>query len=686
MMDTGRILIMVFACIWNMSIMAGYCILAVLMIRLLLHRIPRKYLYAMWLVVAFRLLCPVSVNTEFSLFNLGTLPGRTEDLVKYPAIVFHEPEDLQASAEQANAEEGRGDEQTGVPVVERALSSHQDWLSELSYGHDDLSGGKFLKKGACVWTGGMLIILIYLAVSAGGLKRKVRMAVRLRADSEAYKVIWNRKHRSLHGRERSKKTIIYECDDIPSPFVKGIFRPKIYLPCGMEKEQQKIVLLHEQYHIYRKDHLVKSLSFLLLMIYWFQPLVWAAWLCMCRDMEMSCDEKVLEMLGEDKRKEYSRTLLVFASEKQVFRHMPLAFGEQDAKKRIQHVLDYRKPAVWGSILAVAAILGVLLLLGTDSKKTADKKPENPAAEWENETQEIAVRLYEARNPYVGDASANGRLLGVICERLPNTLAAETSFKMELQTGEEPYGFHFRLEKEPPNPGLEKELEDMDMAEVAVLMLALTDNLGIVKWSYVGSEGEGFSDGGSLNAQEAAAWCGSEDIKEFSASEEKVQLLLDRMESLNIRPWDSNIPFISWYGELPGELYEHAIPIEDAIYEERGKGETCMFLLAQTEDRTVTVYGCSSYKYGDRGITVSYRTPDGERHDTYLDECYWGGKLTESGTEIYMTDYDQDGSDEIVLRRLTGLGRDSRREQLTVFEICEDGTLESAGIFSELDGF
>ena len=218
----------------------------------------------------------------------------------------------------------------------------------------------------------MLIILIYLAVSAGGLKRKVRMAVRLRADSEAYKVIWNRKHRNLHGRERSKKIIIYECDDIPSPFVKGIFRPKIYLPCGMEKEQQKIVLLHEQYHIYRKDHLVKSLSFLLLMIYWFQPLVWAAWLCMCRDMEMSCDEKVLEMLGEDKRKEYSRTLLVFASEKQVFRHMPLAFGEQDAKKRIQHVLDYRKPAMWGSMLAAAAILGVLLLLGTDSKKT-DRK-------------------------------------------------------------------------------------------------------------------------------------------------------------------------------------------------------------------------------------------------------------------------------------------------------------------------
>ena len=148
MMDTGRILIMVFACIWNMSIMAGYCILAVLMIRLLLHKIPRKYLYAMWLVVAFRLVCPVSVNTEFSLFNLGTLPGRTEDLIKYPAIVFREPEDLQASAEQANEEGGRGYEQTGVPAVERALSSHQDWLSELSYGHNDLSGGKFLKKGA----------------------------------------------------------------------------------------------------------------------------------------------------------------------------------------------------------------------------------------------------------------------------------------------------------------------------------------------------------------------------------------------------------------------------------------------------------------------------------------------------------------------------------------------------------
>lgn len=444
-----------------------------------------------------------------------------------------------------------------------------------------------------------------------------------------------------------------------------------------------MVLLHEQYHIHRKDYLVKYLSFGLLAVYWFHPLVWAAWFCMCRDMEMSCDEKVLELLGKESRKEYSQTLLAFASERPASGRMPLAFGEQDVKRRIRHALSFREPAVWVGVAAAALIIAVLLLLGTNGTR-GEEEVQN-AAENTEEEQSCADRLYEARNPYIGDVSANGRLLGAISGTFPKGLISQTSYKTELQTSEEPYEFRFRLEKEPPKSGIEKELEDMDMTEAAVLMLALTDNLGVVRWSYESPEGVTLSEGGSIDAKEAAEWCGSENIKDFASSPERIQDLLDRIQSLNVRPWDSNLYFMGWYGSLPGELYEQAVPIEEASYEDREGADPHIYILAQTEDQTVTVYGCSCYRYGDRGITIDYRTPDGESHYSYMDERYWGGKLSESGTEVYKADYDQDGQDEIALRRVTALGRGGHEEKLTIFEIDADGTLESpSGSFAKED--
>lgn len=686
MVHLVKILDEIFPVIWDMSMTAGYCILAVLLLYFLLYRIPRKYLYALWLVVAFRLICPLSVRTEFSLFNLnlsaentGALGSYMRDTVTSDRRAEYEPEGkVPHDEERQMAEEEEFLPKQAESIPQKTKSAEGETLYR--------SGGQwragFFEKGTYIWAAGVLIFLVYFMAGMAQIRGRVQKAVRVKPDHANDGAGWSRQRRAVW----SETGRIYECDDISTPFVLGILCPRIYLPFGLQGEQKNMVLLHEQYHIHRKDHLVKYLSFGLLAVYWFHPLIWAAWFCMCRDMEMSCDEKVLELLGKENRKEYSRTLLAFASEKPVSGRIPLAFGEKDVKSRIRHALSFQKPTIWAGAAAATLIIAVLLLLGTNGtggEGEIQNTPEN--TEDAEEEPGFADRLYEARNPYVGDVSADGRLLGVISRTFPKGVIAKTPYKTELQTSEEPYEFHFRLIKEPPESGIEKELEDMDMTEAAVLMLALTDNLGVVRWSYESSEGVTLSEGGSIDKEEAAKWCGSENIKEFASSAERVQDLLDRIRSLNVRPWDSNLYFMEWYGSLPGELYEQAVPIEEAVYEDRKEAEPRIYILAQTEDRAVTVYGCSCYRYGDRGITIDYRTPDGVSHCSYMDEGYWGGKLSESGTEVYQADYDQDGQDEIALRRVTAPGRGGHEEKLTIFEIGADGTLESpSGSFTKED--
>ena len=648
----------VFFKIWNMSIRAGYCILAVLLLRFLLQKFPRKYLYMLWLVVAFRLVCPVTLNTQFSLFNL-------EVLTDYGGVLAERPEEdqksqektMEAGAESASLEQSPKkpeEESTAVSLGEmmQRPKSIRTSLREFLHlaGKGQRKETSLWRMGTCVWIAGMGVFAVYFAVGIVRMRNRVRWAVRRKSG-------------------RKDQDRIYECDSLSSPFVAGLFSPRIYLPWGLPEEQREMVLLHERVHIQRKDHLVKYLSFALLAVYWFHPLVWAAWAGMCRDMEMSCDEKVLELLGGGRRKEYSRALLALAAEQPMSGRMPLAFGEQDVKKRIRHVLDFRKPALWVGAAAMAVLLGVLVLLGTNGIK----RTEEPEIFDGQEVWEYAAALYEARNPYVGDVSANGRLLGVIGEAYPELLISKTPFKTELQTSKEPYEFCFRMETEPPKSDLERELVELDMNVTAALMLALTDNLGRVRWSYRSPEGEELSQGGSINAAEAAKWCGAENIKQFAESEEQIQCLLDRIEGLYVRVWDSDDPFMTWYADLPVRLYEQAVPIDAASYEMREETDPCMFILAETEDQAVTIYGCSSKRLGDRGLTLVLRALHQEESQyVFIDEKYWGGKLTESHTNVYMEDTNRDGKEEIILQRQNSEGEIRR----TIFGFGADGRLET----------
>lgn len=164
---------------------------------------------------------------------------------------------------------------------------------------------------------------------------------------------------------------IFIADDIKSPFVVGLFRPKIYLPCNLGDKEQEYIILHEQHHIKRLDHVMKALAFLALAIHWFNPLVWVAFILASKDMEMSCDEAVIRKIGGDVRADYSASLLTLATGRRIIAGTPLAFGEGDTKGRINNLSKWKKPAVWVVLVAVVACVVLAVCLLTNPSQTRD---------------------------------------------------------------------------------------------------------------------------------------------------------------------------------------------------------------------------------------------------------------------------------------------------------------------------
>lgn len=496
----------VFIQILNMSVTAGYCIIAVLLIRLVFRKAPRKYLYVLWMIVAFRLICPVSISSDFSIFNSGLFS-------------ISAPEETFGAMEYLTTDESgvRFDEMNIGNAAVNTLVNQQiphALYQTTGYSIKTLMYAAF-SYAAAVWLAGIFFFAVYYVIGIWRLNKSVRWAVKADEEKELVWTGW-------------KQTEVYECDDLASPFAMGILKPRIYIPCCLEEKQRQMILLHEQYHIHRKDHLVKILAYCFLAVYWFHPLVWVAWLAMCKDMEMSCDEKVLELLGEGHGKAYSMTLLAFASEGHTKTRMPLGFGEYDVKSRIRHVLDFKKPALWISILAVLVIGIVLVVFGTNGKK------DNSLA-MESETgpgiySDEVMTLYDSYNPYVGDISADGKVIQAIRGVLPG-FAQITAFQTELQTSVEPYQFHFVLEKKGVEElKLTAEQEETlygTMVPAATLMMALIDNLGEVKWSWLDEEGNSVSEVSVvLDVKSAQERYGIEDLKAYGVSVEKIQELVD----------------------------------------------------------------------------------------------------------------------------------------------------------------
>lgn len=319
--------------LFNMSLTASVAIVLVILLRLLLKKAPKVISYALWGVVLFRLLCPMSIGSNFSVYNLFDAPaqesGTITSVIEYvPSNIVH----------------------TEYPSVALPVPGISDVINEaLPQGQEQLVADPLeapMSITTYIWMIGVLVMVIYSIVSYIRLRRKLSVVVPLRDN-------------------------IFIADDIKSPFVVGLFRPKIYLPCNLGDKEQEYIILHEQHHIKRLDHVMKALAFLALAIHWFNPLVWVAFILASKDMEMSCDEAVIRKIGGDVRADYSASLLTLATGRRIIAGTPLAFGEGDTKGRINNLSKWKKPAVWVVLVAVVACVVLAVCLLTNPSQTRD---------------------------------------------------------------------------------------------------------------------------------------------------------------------------------------------------------------------------------------------------------------------------------------------------------------------------
>ena len=307
----------------NMSISATWLVLAVVALRLLLKRAPKAVTCVLWALVAVRLVCPFSIESVLSLIpSAEPLP---------PAILYDPAPTVQ----------------TGIDFVNQAINP----AFTASFAPDALVSVNPLQvatfAASWVWVTGMAVMAAYALVSYLRLRNKVSAGL-------------------------AQEENIVLCDYIDTPFILGVFRPRIYLPSAMTEESRTYVIAHEKAHLKRRDHWWKPLGYALLTVYWFNPAMWLAYILLCRDIELACDEKVIrEMDAEDKRA-YSAALLSCSISRRSIAACPLAFGEVGVKERVRSVLHYKKPAFWIILVSVIACAAMAVCFLTDPKQ-----PESP---------------------------------------------------------------------------------------------------------------------------------------------------------------------------------------------------------------------------------------------------------------------------------------------------------------------
>lgn len=326
----------VFLEVLNMSKTAAMVIPVVLLARVLLKKAPKAFSYVLWSVVLLRLLCPVWLESPASI-----LP-RT-DSVSQGYTLSEKSISVTGAAEAAY--QAVGDALNGGLGIQHIRTTEHDGLGTTRYVTSSWQE-VWLLVGQYIWAVGAVGMLLCSACSYARIRKKLAVVVPLGEN-------------------------IYLADDIHSPFVMGLLRPKIYLPCGLAPREREYIILHEQHHIKRRDPLFKALAFLALTIHWFNPLVWIAFILAGRDMEMSCDEAVICKIGPDIRADYAASLLTLATGRRIIAGTPLAFGEGDPKGRIRNLSRWRKPVLWIAVAAgiLCTVLGACLL--TDPVSTRE---------------------------------------------------------------------------------------------------------------------------------------------------------------------------------------------------------------------------------------------------------------------------------------------------------------------------
>ena len=308
----------------NRSIAASWIVIAVLVLRFCLKKAPKWVNVLLWGIVAVRLIFPFSIESALSLIPSAETVSPSIMMETAPSV------------------------QTGVPALDQVINPVIDHSLSPAPGASANPLQIWISIMAAVWLAGAAALLLYSAISYWRLRRRVREAVILRDN-------------------------IYQSENVCSPFVLGIIRPKIYLPYHMDKREMDHVIAHEQTHIRRRDHWWKPLGFLLLTVHWFNPLLWLGYILLCRDIELACDEKVIREMGSEQRADYTQALVSCSVSRRSIAACPLAFGEVGIKERVKSVMNYKKPAFW-IVLASVVVCAVAAVCFLTDPKTERSSP------------------------------------------------------------------------------------------------------------------------------------------------------------------------------------------------------------------------------------------------------------------------------------------------------------------------
>lgn len=519
----------IFLKLLNMSITASWLILAVLCIRLLFRKIPKWITCLLWGVVAIRLIFPLSIESAFSL-QLSAEPIRTSTMVEGELIPYVPSVDSNIGVV----------ENTVNPLLAEAFAYQEtESVAPLQIA-TEIAGS--------VWLCGMVVLLIFALVSMIKLRLRVREAVRYKEN-------------------------IYICDAVKSPFILGIIKPRIYLSSALSEEEMDYIIAHERAHLKRKDHLWKPFGYLLLCIYWFNPLCWIAYIMLCKDIELACDEKVIKGMSFGDKKEYSRVLLFCATQRHLVMACPLAFGEVGVKERVKTVLNYKKPTFWITIAAIVVCAIVAICFLTNPAKEYQIRITIPAR---SETgfyysdEEICPKrntLTIAKGGHLGDTEVILLPVEVKEENAydePIYITAVAPAKMDVEKGA-----WFKIGVNMQNPTA----EDID---VYVMVRGVEVRIASK------TKGDNDSNGESAEEQNSVTPQNLEGPQEPDANEDAVYEELNRVVSTigleNAYPWNNTVEFK---------------PNADVLIK-----------MASDGSGRFEIYGIMSEKYGSYGLLLN----------------------------------------------------------------------------------
>jgi len=508
-----------FTSVLEISWQAGLIALAVMAVRPLLRRAPRRAVCMLWLLVALRLLLPARLTVE-------------------SPVSLQQPESPPLQAYQ-----------------KVYVSAPPEQRLEMA-GPAAAQGFALLDQLPAIWLTGVGCMALYMALSLLRMRWRLRAAPRIQDN-------------------------VYRCTDWSTPFVLGVLAPRIYVPETVSEQDFPQVLAHERCHIHRWDHVWKPLAFLLLAVNWFNPVLWAAYVLLGRDMERACDEMVLKNATPAQWAAYSRALVACAAQPKMAAVCPLAFGEVAVKERVKNVLNYKKPALWAVILLVVAavIIGACLLTRPAAEKTGI-----PEAE----------KLYSLRTPYVGNNSAVGTILDALGFRAAGAAGdgQAYTYSFEVETASEPYGVVVRYTFAGALPQRSAEW-NRQMAQRGYIALALIDNAEWLRWEDIGAEGE--------TPVSGTVYAGDYVAADYNAVRESAAGLQALMDVLQARLEDGSIVY--YPGDaLPDFTKITPWPIlgEDGVVSAKAEDYGIVYDAAQLPDwETVPLsYLCAYYLNAD----------------------------------------------------------------------------------------